>query len=113
MKPLKGLVYVAGPMTLGVREENITQAMRVGTILRGAGWAAFLPQLSYYWDDQFPASWEEWLDYDATIIERCVAVIRIPGESRGADREEAFAAELGVPVFYSAKEFIEAGDGLL
>jgi len=33
--------------------------------------------------------------------------MRLPGESPGADREVALAAELGIPVFYSVEELVE------
>jgi uncharacterized protein DUF4406 len=107
MKPLKGMVYVAGPMTLGVREENIANAMMAGVELMNAGWAAFLPQLSYFWDDQMPQAWEKWLAYDLAIIQRCIAIVRLRGESKGADVEEAFANTQNIPVFFSVDSFVK------
>ncbi|MFZ0550950.1 MAG: hypothetical protein WAM21_09095 [Steroidobacteraceae bacterium] len=38
------------------------------------------------------------------LIERCDAVLRIAGESRGADLDVARARELGLPVFRDASE---------
>jgi hypothetical protein len=104
--PLKGMVYVAGPMTLGVREDNIASAMTAGAELMKVGWAAFLPQLSYYLTDKYPFTWEEMLSYDFCIIESCIAIVRLPGESKGADEEEKFAKRLGIPVYYSVEAFL-------
>jgi hypothetical protein len=38
------------------------------------------------------------------LLERCDAVLRIPGESRGADLDVARARELGLPVYRSVGE---------
>ncbi len=38
------------------------------------------------------------------LLQRCDAVLRIPGESRGADLDVAFARELGLPVFGDVSE---------
>ncbi len=42
------------------------------------------------------------------LIQRCDAVLRIPGESRGADMDVAHAKSLGLRVFYSLEEIPEA-----
>lgn len=105
--PLKGMVYVAGPMTLGVRQDNIVNAINVGTELVKAGWAAFLPQLHYFWNDVHSFTWEEWLAYDFCVIQQCVAILRLPGESKGADQEENFALNLNIPIYFSVDEFLK------
>jgi hypothetical protein len=38
------------------------------------------------------------------VIDRCDAVYRIPGESRGADGDVRQARELGLPVYFSVDE---------
>ena len=38
------------------------------------------------------------------LLERCDAVLRIPGESRGADLDVAKARELGIPVYSTVEE---------
>lgn len=38
------------------------------------------------------------------LIERCDAVLRLPGDSRGADMDVARARELGLPVVYDVNE---------
>jgi hypothetical protein len=42
------------------------------------------------------------------LIQRCDAVLRIPGESRGADMDVAGAKALGLRVFYSLDEIPHA-----
>lgn len=38
------------------------------------------------------------------LIQRCDALLRIPGESRGADMDVAKAQQLGLPVYFSVAE---------
>ena len=47
----------------------------------------------------------------ARLLERCDAVLRIPGESRGANLDVARARALGLPVFASVDElpFVRTG----
>lgn len=38
------------------------------------------------------------------LLQHCDAVLRLPGESRGADQDVAIAQARGIPVFYSLGE---------
>jgi hypothetical protein len=38
------------------------------------------------------------------LLDRCDAVLRIPGDSRGADMDVARARELGLPVYFEVDE---------
>jgi len=38
------------------------------------------------------------------LLDRCDAVLRLPGESNGADEDVRIAKERGLPVFYSLAE---------
>ena len=40
----------------------------------------------------------------ARLLTRCDAVLRIPGESKGADQDVRIARERGLPVFHSVEE---------
>lgn len=45
------------------------------------------------------------------LLERCDAVLRLPGESRGADNDVRIARERGIPVYFDADEipqFVES-----
>lgn len=48
----------------------------------------------------------DWLKVDFEFIRRCDAVLRLPGESVGADAEIAEAKRLGIPVFVSVEDVI-------
>jgi len=49
----------------------------------------------------FQRPYEFWLELDNQFIPCCEAVLRLPGESNGADKEVALAKKLGIPVFES------------
>jgi hypothetical protein len=38
------------------------------------------------------------------LLERCDAVLRIPGESKGADQDVEIARQRGLPVFYKVED---------
>ncbi len=102
---MRGIVYIAGPMTVGPREENLTKAIEVSEKVWGQWYAPFVPHMSFFYNDIHPHTWDEWLDYDETIIKSCCALIRVEGESKGADREVEFARQEGIPVFFTFDDF--------
>lgn len=48
----------------------------------------------------------DWLKIDFEYIYRCDALLRLPGESVGADAEVAEAMRIGIPVFGSIDDLI-------
>ena len=42
------------------------------------------------------------------MLEKCDAVLRIPGQSKGADQDVAIAMEKGIPVYYDLEEIPES-----
>ena len=95
-------VYVAGPISKGDVQENIRRGIEAGLHLLKAGYAPMIPHLSCYAQPDAllgTTAYEWWLELDLAFIEVCDAVIRLPGESAGADRETAYAETVGVPVF--------------
>ena len=94
-------VYVAGPYSKGDVAVNVRNAILVANRLRDAGFAPFLPHLTHFWHLVVPRPYEDWLDLDNQFIPFCDALLRIPGESSGADKEVALARSLDIPVFYT------------
>jgi hypothetical protein len=45
------------------------------------------------------------------LLERCDAVLRLPGESTGADQDVAIAQERGLPVYYELDQIPRASYG--
>lgn len=103
-------VFVASPYTLGDVAVNVRNSIEVGNKLMDAGFAPFLPLLSHFQHMMFPRAYEDWINVDLEWLKSCDCLLRLPGESKGADGEEALAIKLGIPVYYDldALLFIEA-----
>lgn len=94
----KPLVYIAGPYSsdpvVGTRT-----AVRWAEWVECHGGAALIPHLSIVWDLVSHSLPERWYERDLHLLARCDALLRIPGDSAGADNEEAFAREHDIPIF--------------
>lgn len=84
-------VYVAGPITKGDRKQNIHNAIDAADRLLVAGHIPFVPHLCHWWNKRHRHDYEYWLNWDFEWLRQCEALVRIPGESAGADREVEFA----------------------
>ena len=63
--------------------------------------AVYLPHLWHFFATtvEHGVTREQWIAQDLAWIEVCEAVVRLPGESAGADREVVFARQRGIPVW--------------
>lgn len=93
-------IYVSGPLTLGDVEINVRTAINAAEKLLTLGYAPYVPHLTHFWHMQFPHDHSTWLALDEEWLKVCDTVLRLPGESVGADREIAFATQHGIPVFH-------------
>jgi len=97
---VKPLVYVAGPYTHPDPVINVHRACLVADRLDAHGCAVFVPHLSITWHLVSPQpDVNVWYRRDLDVLEHCDAVVRIAGESVGADAETDRAYVLGLPVF--------------
>lgn len=99
-------VYVSGPYSVGDPEENVRNAINAGNRLFKAGFAPFIPHLSHYWHAMTPKPWEDWIKLDLALLPAFDILLRIEGESRGADLEVATAEKLGIKIYYSTVELL-------
>lgn len=98
-------VYVAGPYTSDPVAHTAV-AIEVGNKLLDLGHEPFIPHLAHYWDTLHKQrGYEDWMRLDLSWLSVSDAVLRLPGESSGADREVALATELGIPVYHSLEFF--------
>lgn len=116
---MKRVTYIAGPMSKGNRYTNIQQADEAMAELMKLGYSVINPILSFFAGgagQDFAVnvtaravhgetgrfkefSHSDWLDMDFGLVAVSHAVLRLPGESKGADMETAFAESKGIPVF--------------
>lgn len=121
------VIYVASAISKGNLVENIIRANEAGLALLKAGFAPIVPHGSCFFGNRLvegedffgimrgfvpealPAGTvaEDWYLADLCIVRRCDALLRLPGESVGADLEEAESRAAGLPVFRSVAEAVE------
>lgn len=114
-KPL--LILIAGPYASGTNGDPELKAQNLRR-LEEAAWPIFqaghvpmigewvaLPVLSSAGagpDD--PLASEVMYPTAERLLQHCDAVLRLPGESRGADQDVAIATERGLPVYFHLDE---------
>lgn len=92
-------IYVAGPYTKGDVALNVRKAIEAGDKLFKAGHHPFIPHLTHFWHLICPGPYEQWLAIDLEWLPLCQVVVRLPGDSSGADNEVEVAKKLGIPVY--------------
>lgn len=100
-------VYVAGPYTKGDVAVNVRRAIEVGSELHDAGFMPFIPHLTHFWHFITPKPYEVWLSVDNEWLPLCDALLRLPGESSGSDKEVSLAQSLGIPVYFYSEDGFE------
>ncbi len=96
------LIYLSGPITKGNQKTNFDQAALAHRILMESGkYAVINPMLTMAHPNEKEISWECWLTTDLKIITRVDRVIRLPGLSKGGDKECDFARSINTPVSYA------------
>ena len=105
LKPLR--IYIAGPYSVGDPAANTLTAITEADKLLNAGYYPFIPHLSHYHHAILPHDYETWMELDFEYLAVCDVLIRLPGESPGADREVTLAKQRGIPVFYGVEAFLE------
>lgn len=124
-------IYIAGPISKGNLAENVNRATAAFLTLAKAGLAPFCPHWSVYsspCDELFRGPGEpvagkvlcvgtvagnpemthdDWLGVDLAWVRAADALLRLPGESKGADREVWEATLNAIPVFKSVEQVID------
>lgn len=93
-------IYVSGPYSSDPVAGTRT-AMQATAALMDMGHAPLCPHWTLFQDLAYPRPYEDWLRIDLAWVEVADAVLRLPGQSSGADREVARAEHIGIPVYYS------------
>lgn len=112
------MILIAGPYASGTNgdlalmQENLNRLEEAAWPLFKAGhlpmigeWVA-LPVLSSAGASGPTAPLAEQVMYPIAkrLLQRCDAVLRLPGDSRGADQDVAIAKSRNLPVYYSLSE---------
>lgn len=101
-------VYIASPYSKGNAEANVNKQIRAFAALAKLGFAPMAPLLGHFVHRLHPIPYEAWMAMDLEWIPRCDILLRLPGESAGADREVECALQHGVPVFFAVEDIQKA-----
>mgnify|MGYP001577880759 CR=1 FL=1 len=99
------VAYISGPVSTDTNGCPGKELAHVGAFivahreLMRRGYAVINPGLTWFADPACDLGWSNWIAADLAIIQRSVdIVVRLPGDSRGADEECNYANQLGIPV---------------
>ena len=106
----KQKVYIASPYTIGSKLANVDRSMKVANELIELGFTPFIPLLNHFQNNEYPQSEKVWLSLDLDWVEVCDCVLRLGGESEGADQECAYADKMCIPVFRSVEQVVNWRD---
>ena len=115
-------IYICGPISRGNLADNVNQATAAFIELAKLGYEPHCPHWSVY-SKKCYADWQserivchgtangnnelthaDWLRIDLAWVAVADAVLRLPGDSVGADQEVMFAKQRGIPVFASIEQ---------
>jgi hypothetical protein len=94
-------IYIAGPYTRGDTAQNVREAISAGDYVSRMGHTPFIPHLTHFWHFLYPHEIQFWYAQDIEWLKTCDAVLRLEGESAGADHEVELAEKWGMPVYRS------------
>lgn len=110
-------IYIAGPYGRRAGQDeftcliNVLKAIDAGRTLISLGHNPFIPHLFHYvhreWDDT--PNEDMWLEICLAWVEDCDALLRLSGDSSGANREMERAKELSLPIYFSIEELRSEG----
>lgn len=99
-------VYIASPYTIGNKMVNVATQIDAAEALLNAGHIPFTPLMCHFHEEIYPHSYDTWTRWGIEWLKLCDAIIRLPGESRGADKEVAEAKRNLIPVYFSVNNFL-------
>ena len=104
VQPIRKVVYIASPYTKGDVAVNVRESFLVADELVRLGYLPFPPLFSHFWHFLSPHPYEFWTELDMEWLLHVDYILRLTGESSGADREVLFAESYGIPVYYSISD---------
>lgn len=103
---MKKTIYIASPYTKGDVAVNVKRQMDCYEELMNLGFAPYAPLYSHFQHMFHPRPYLDWIEIDKIWVLKCDYLLRLDGESTGADGEVALAIENNIPVFYSISELL-------
>ena len=98
------IIYISSPYSKGDVSKNIRRACFAGDEILKKGHIPYVPHLTHLWDLISPKPWEDWLKIDLELLSMCDALLRLDGDSLGADLEVKEANRLCMIIYKSLAE---------
>lgn len=100
-------VYIASPYTIGDVAVNVKNQIDAANELIGEGLCPFVPLLCHFLHMANPQPYATWIKYSMEWLRQCDFVLRLEGQSDGADKEVVEALQLGKMVFTSISDLLK------
>lgn len=100
MNPMPLVIYISSPYTVGDVGANVSRQIEAAHRIMDMGHAPIVPLLSHFLHIHRQRPYEDWMQADLATVRVCDIVLRLPGESKGADREVEQAEFYNIPVAY-------------
>lgn len=97
-------IFISGPYTNPDPVINTRNAILVAEQIIEKGHIPFIPHLNHLWHLVSPHNIDYWYGYDLDWLDVCDAILRLPGDSPGADTEVEYAISKGKKVFYDIRK---------
>jgi len=108
MKKFK--VYIASPYTKGDVAVNVKVQLDMADRLMDLGFIPFTPLYSHFQHMAHPRPYQDWIELDLEWIPVCDVILRLDGESSGADNEVQHALKYGIDVCFNLDDLIKWKD---
>jgi hypothetical protein len=107
----KKIIYIASPYSNGNPAKNVKRQIDAYNLLDELGYLPFAPLLNHFVDlnSEKERSWQDWIDICLDWVRKSDGLLRLSGDSLGADKEVEEAIKNKIPVFHSLDQ-IEAWD---
>jgi len=100
-------IYIASPYTKGDVGENVSVQIQAIHKIIDIGGCPIAPLLMHYAHIYKQRPHQDWMEIDLCMISKSDILLRLPGESEGADIEVNRARQLGIPVYFSFDDLKE------
>ena len=104
------IVYISSPYTKGDVGTNVHRVIEIADKIVAIGHTPFVPHLTHLWHLVSPKPAEFWYEYDMAFLSFCDALLRVDGDSVGADNEVKQAKMWCIPIYYSLEELLGEKD---
>lgn len=103
-------VYIASPYTHGNTELNVQRSIDAAEAVAQRGHTVIAPLLSHFWHLRHPHPWKFWMAQCLDLLTCADMLLRLDGESVGADIEVREAKAIGIPVVYRIEDIPDNGN---